>query len=109
MNINFLPKILLEQLEILCKSSDIEICGFINNDKFIECKNLHPDPYHYFLISHEDYLKNIDSILFHSHPHNCDDEGFSAWDIENQQFHCLDMLLYSVNLNRFFYRKYDKD
>jgi proteasome lid subunit RPN8/RPN11 len=109
MNINFLPKDLLNNLVELSKNSNVEICGFIKNNIFVKCDNLHPDPVNYFTISHKEYLKNIDSILFHSHPYKYNDKGFSDWDLENQKYHCLNMLLYSVNLNRFFYKTYDKD
>ncbi len=109
MNINFLPKDLLNNLVELSKNSNVEICGFIKNNIFVKCDNLHPDPFNYFTISHKEYLKNIDSILFHSHPYKYNDKGFSDWDLENQKYHCLNMLLYSVNLNRFFYKTYDKD
>lgn len=92
-------------------NSENEICGFIIKtsnlfDTFIECANLHPDPKNYFLISPKDYILDKECILFHSHPSNARIDGFSDWDIENQKYFLLDMLLYSVNHNKFYYRQH---
>ena len=73
-------------------------------DEFIECDNLHPDPINYFLISPKDCIFDDDVILFHSHPAHCDLIGFSEWDLKNQQYFYLKMLVYSVNNNEFYYK-----
>lgn len=106
MNINYqIHKNTLKLLREKSIDSDKEICGFIvDGEKFIECKNIHPDPYHYFLISPNHYIWGNNVILFHSHPKTCEDEGFSEWDLENQFYFQLKMLLYSVNYDEFYFR-----
>jgi proteasome lid subunit RPN8/RPN11 len=103
---------LLQFLKKKCIESDIEICGFIKKKNntyswFIESKNLHPDPANFFLISPREYIDNEESILFHSHPGHCKTKGFSEWDLENQKYFALTMLLYSVNDDKFYYSYYD--
>jgi hypothetical protein len=65
---------------------------------------MHPDPFNYFLISPKECLFDDDVILFHSHPAHCDLIGFSEWDLKNQEFFYLKMLVYSVNNNEFYYK-----
>lgn len=113
MNINYLQPDILELLKEYSQSND-EICGFIiknedNSYEYINCENLHPEKDKYFLISPKNYLLYNSGILFHSHPIHSDTEGFSEWDIENQNYHCLDMLLYSVKHNKFYYKEYGQD
>lgn len=113
MNINFLQPNLLDELKNYSESEN-EVCGFIvktdeNAYKYINCQNLHPQKDKYFLISPLDYLLYKDGVLFHSHPAHSDTEGFSEWDIENQNYHCLDMLLYSVKHNKFYFKEYGHD
>lgn len=94
--------------------SDNEVCGFVvknknNQYQFVNCENLHPEKDKYFLVSPSQYLLYHDDILFHSHPITCESEGFSDWDLENQNYHCLDMLLYSVKYDRFYFKEYGTD
>ena len=94
-----------------CNSVE-EICGFLikTSDKFdffIECQNLHPDSSNYFLISPKEYIWDKECILFHSHPKHAILDGFSDWDLENQKYFALDMLLYSVNKDKFYISLYD--
>ena len=103
---------ILSALKKKSLDSDKEICGFIKfsndcDEYFEECENLHPDPFNYFLISPRQYIQNQNSILFHSHPKHCKSYGFSDWDLENQKYFTLDMLLYSVNDDKFYFKKYD--
>lgn len=113
MTINYqLKDDFLFMLKKKCQSSNKEICGFIklsNNfySDFVECENLHPDPFNYFLISPKQYIENQNSILFHSHPDHCENKGFSDWDLENQKYFALDMLLYSVKDDEFYFKAYD--
>lgn len=96
------PKEVLNQLKEKSDSSEIEIIAFIYNDLSIEyVDNIHPDPHNYFLTSPE---KNPDKdfILFHSHVKK---GGFSDWDIENQEFHQKNMLLYDKIDEKFYYRE----
>ena len=104
-----LKKELSELLKQKSINSEKEICGFLIKqndvyDEFIECDNLHPDPINYFLISPKDCLFDDAVILFHSHPAHCDLIGFSEWDLKNQQYFYLKMLVYSVNNNEFYYK-----
>ena len=88
-------------------NSNLEVCGFILNNEFVECKNIHPDPKNYFLISPKDIpwdKLDDNTLLFHSHPEHATVDGFSKWDIENQFYFQLKMLLYSVKYNRFYFR-----
>lgn len=106
MNINCqIPKNLLDKLKNISINSDKEVCGFIiNNEKFLQRNNIHPDPQNYFLISPDSCVWGHDVILFHSHPKSCADNGFSSWDLENQFYFQLKMLLYSVNNDRFYFK-----
>lgn len=102
-------KELIELLKYKSKNTNEEICGFLIKkngvyDTFIECKNLHPDPINYFLISPKEYIFDDGVILFHSHPNHSDLKGFSDWDLENQKYFYLDMLVYSVNNDSFYYK-----
>ena len=97
---------LLKQKSI---DSNKEICGFLIKkdsiyDQFIECNNVHPDPINYFLISPKECIFDDDVILFHSHPAHCDLIGFSEWDLKNQEYFYLKMLVYSVNNDEFYYK-----
>ena len=98
---------LLDELRELSKASKIEVCGFIiykNNDCYYKsCKNLHPDGSNFFVIDPKECVFE-NSILFHSHPQHVDLDGFSDWDLENQRYFCLPMLLYSVNRDVFYYK-----
>ena len=98
---------MLDKLKELSISSDIEVCGFLTkeNDDYTykPCKNIHPDPFNYFIIDPKECLFK-DTILFHSHPKHVDLDGFSDWDLENQQYFYLPMLLYSVNKDAFYYK-----
>jgi len=97
---------LLNELKDLSKSSDEEICGFIvDKNKFINVNNIHPDPKNYFLISPSDYIWGDEIILFHSHPKQIEVNGFSKWDLENQFYFNLKMLLYSVKYDRFYFKE----
>jgi hypothetical protein len=103
-------KNILDYLKKISIESDIEICGFIkSNDglynEFEKQENMHPDPKNYFIISPRSMIKNEDSILFHSHPPHALEKGFSDWDLENQEYYYLDMLVYSVNNDEFYYKK----
>lgn len=98
---------ILSELKLLSINSDREICGFIiKNDSgysYKSCVNIHPDPINYFLIDPKECVfKN--SILFHSHTINSNIDGFSEWDLENQKYFYLPMLLYSVNKDKFYYK-----
>lgn len=108
MNIDCLTPELLNELKEISINSEEEICGFLiksNDDYFFKrCKNIHPDPKNYFLISPKEYNFDDGTIVFHSHPKNPDDKGFSDWDLENQFYFCLPMLLYSVINNEFHYK-----
>jgi len=42
--------------------------------------------------------------LFHSHPAHSNLIGFSDWDLKNQQYFYLKMIVYSVNNNEFYYK-----
>lgn len=98
-------KDLLEKLKKISINSEKEICGFIvDNKKFLQCENIHPDAENYFLISPSACVWGDDVILFHSHPRKCAENGFSDWDLENQFYFQLKMLLYSVNNDRFYFR-----
>ena len=104
MTINFPDKLLFE-LKDLSVASDIEIVGFIDkNNQFYQKKNIHPDSKDYFLINPKEYTSLDDLVLFHSHPKHIDLKGFSDWDLENQKWSCLPMLLYSVNNNEFYFK-----
>jgi len=98
---------LLHDLRKLSRASKIEVCGFIvfENDQqyYKSCKNLHPDPSNFFVIDPKECVFR-NSILFHSHPEHVIIDGFSDWDLENQQYFCLPMLLYSVNKDEFYYK-----
>ena len=102
-------KELLEILKQKSVNSTTEICGFLikkNNvyDEFIECINVHPDPVNYFLISPKECLFDDAVVLFHSHPAHSNLIGFSDWDLKNQQYFYLKMIVYSVNNNEFYYK-----
>lgn len=105
-------KNLLKKLKQISIISDDEICGFLIKEKnmyvdYIPCANLHPDKKNFFLINPSSYVFNEEIGLFHSHPKHCLLNGFSEWDLENQKYFCLDMLLYSVNNDKFYFQKYD--
>jgi proteasome lid subunit RPN8/RPN11 len=98
-------KNLLDELKKISIDSDEEICGFVvGGNTFIKCENIHPNPKDYFLISPNEYIWEDDIMLFHSHPKHIDINGFSDWDIENQFYFQLKMLLYSVKHNEFYFR-----
>ena len=96
---------LLKVLKRLSLESEKEICGFIYDEKFIEKENIHPDPFNYFLISPKECIWKNGSVLFHSHPRHIETAGFSEWDLENQCFFDMDMVLYSVNNDEFYYKE----
>ena len=73
-------------------------------DEFIECVNMHPDPVNYFLISPKECIFDDDVVLFHSHPAHSNLVGFSDWDLKNQEYFYLKMIVYSVNNNEFYYK-----
>ena len=98
-------KLLLELKEKSVGSSK-EICGYLKNEIFYERKNSHPYPEKYFLIDPSSCMWGEDVVLFHSHPDKNELIGFSDWDMENQKFFCLDMVLYSVNNDEFYYMSY---
>lgn len=100
---------ILDLLMYKSANSINEICGFLIKkngvyDSFKECSNIHPDPQNYFLISPKECIFDGDPILFHSHPISSDLEGFSEWDLENQQYFYLQILVYSVKNNKFYYK-----
>lgn len=102
---------ILIYLKNLSVSSEEEICGFLIKDdhlysKYIPCINVHPDKKNFFLINPSEYILDRDVMLFHSHPIHSVLDGFSEWDTENQKYFCLDMLLYSVNKDKFYFQKY---
>ena len=110
MTMNYLAKIknnkvLLSVLKEKSLKSKKEICGFIYREKFIEKENIHPDPVNYFLISPKECIWQDDCVLFHSHPAHIKGAGFSEWDLENQYFFNMDMVLYSVNNDEFYYKE----
>lgn len=96
--------LLLDLKKYSC-SSDEEICGFIMNCEFFARKNIHPDPFNFFLIDPKDYMLEENVIVFHSHPKHIEKNGFSDWDLENQRFFDRDMVLYSVYNNEFYYKQ----
>jgi len=98
-------KVLLNVLKEKALNSDKEICGFICDGKFIEKENIHPDPVNYFLISPKECIWEDGVVLFHSHPVHIERAGFSEWDLENQYFFNMDMVLYSVNNDEFYYKE----
>jgi len=98
-------KDLLSYLKKCSSSSEEEICGFIKDMVFYKVKNSHPDPRNFFLIDPLECIWGNDIVLFHSHPNHIELEGFSDWDLENQKFFSLDMVLYSVNNDKFYYNK----
>ncbi len=102
-------KELLEILKQKSINSNTEICGFLIKkntiyDEFIQCVNMHPDPVNYFLISPKECIFDDDVVLFHSHPAHSNLIGFSDWDLKNQQYFYLKMIVYSVNNNEFYYK-----
>lgn len=104
-----IKKELKELLKNKSIHSENEICGFLIKkndiyDEFIECDNLHPDPINYFLISPKQCIFEDDVILFHSHPAHSKLIGFSEWDLQNQNYFYLKMLVYSVNNDEFYYK-----
>lgn len=107
-NYQDLDKNLLDELKNLSISSDEEICGFLikidNNYCFKQVKNMHPNAKSFFLISPKDVIYNDDCIVFHSHPNHVKNKGFSDWDLENQKYFYMPMLLYSVNNDEFYYK-----
>ena len=107
-NYQDLNKNLLEELRKESLSSDDEICGFLvkknNNDYFKKMVNMHPNPKNFFLISPKESDYSDGCIVFHSHPERVKEKGFSEWDLENQKYFYLPMLLYSVNNDEFYYK-----
>lgn len=102
-------KYILDLLEKESIKSSEEICGFIiDGEKFVMCKNMHPDPKNFFLIDPKDCIWEENVVLFHSHPKHAKEEGFSSWDLENQAYSGFPMLLYSVNNKKFYFKNYDK-
>ena len=101
-------KEILDLLKNLSEKSKKEVCGYISSSGvFYEKENVHPDPENFFLIDPKECMWEDDIIIFHSHPDKITHEGFSEWDIENQFYFQLDMLLYSVNNKKFYYKKND--
>ena len=100
-------KSLLKKLIKISIPSKKEICGFILGGDFLQKENIHPDPERFFLVNPCDCVWDEGVVLFHSHPDNIKLKGFSDWDLENQKYFELDMLLYSVNNNKFYFKKYD--
>lgn len=98
-------KSLLLELKKYSCSSDKEVCGFIVDCKFIAKKNVHPDPLNFFLIDPRDYIWGENVVVFHSHPEHVKKVNFSDWDLENQKFFNMDMVLYSVYNNEFYYKE----
>ena len=66
--------------------------------------NVHPNPKNFFLISPKQTIYSEDCIVFHSHPKHVKEKGFSEWDLENQKYFYMPMLLYSVNNDEFYYK-----
>ena len=98
-------KVFLKTLSI---DSDCEICGFIRGGRFMQKTNIHPDPKNFFLIDPKECIWENDVVLFHSHPEHVEIKGFSQWDLKNQECFDLDMVVYSVKNNEFYYKeKYD--
>lgn len=105
-NLNrFFEKELLNSLKLKSVGSKAEICGFIVNGNFFEKRNHHPDKENFFLISPKDCLWGDSVVLFHSHPKHIKEKNFSSWDLTNQYYFNLDMLLYSVNNDEFYFNK----
>jgi proteasome lid subunit RPN8/RPN11 len=108
MNIKCLEQVnkkILEELTQKSKISKKEICGFVvDNKKFIEVENVHPIANKFFLIDPKNYIWGDDVILFHSHVDEESENGFSTWDLENQFYFQLKMLLYSVKYDRFYFK-----
>lgn len=100
-------KKLLKELKLKSQSSKKEVCGFIKEGEFIEKNNYHPDPENFFLIDPTDCIFDENVVVFHSHPDHVLEKGFSEWDLENQHYFQMDMLLYSVNNNKFYFKKND--
>ena len=107
-NYQDLDKSILEELRKESLSSDDEICGFLikknNNYYFKKMINIHPNPKSFFLISPKESNYSDGGIVFHSHPEHVKEKGFSEWDLENQKYFYLPMLLYSVNNDEFYYK-----
>ena len=91
-----------EILEYLVSCYPEEGCGIILNKKgklkFIPCKNEAEDPFNYFKIPAEEYIKasmlgDIHAIV-HSHPD--DEEGLSEKDIATSNFLGITYIAYSV-------------
>jgi len=102
---------LLLYLKKISISSEEEVCGFLIKkqdlySEYISCNNVHPDKRNFFLINPSEYILDKEIAIFHSHPSHSMLDGFSEWDIENQKYFCLDMLLYSVNKDKFYFKKY---
>lgn len=107
-NYQDLDNAILEELKKESVSSEEEICGFLikqeNSYVFRKKTNLHPNPKSFFLISPKETVYSKECIVFHSHPKHVKEEGFSDWDIENQKYFYMPMLLYSVNNDKFYYK-----
>lgn len=97
-------KKILELLREKSINSNKEICGFIVDGKFIETTNIHPHPEYYFLINPNECIWGDNVILFHSHIKENENLGFSEWDLENQFYFQLKMLLYSVKYDEFYFK-----
>lgn len=102
-----IPEKIKNQLIELSESSEEEICGYICEEVFFKKKNVHPEPRNHFLIHPLDCVWDKKAILFHSHPDHIKRKGFSEWDLENQTYFEMDMLLYSVNNKEFYFKNYD--
>jgi|TARA_X000001036_G_scaffold226243_1_gene211644 proteasome lid subunit RPN8/RPN11 len=98
-------KFLFNDLKSKSLESEKEICGFVLNGKFVQRTNMHPDPVNHFLISPKECIWGEDVVVFHSHPSHVEEKGFSEWDLENQKFFYMDMLLYSVNEDEFYFKE----
>lgn len=108
MDIGFpVRKQILYKLKKISIESEKEVCGYVINNEFLQKENIHPDPFRYFVISPNECIWAKDAILFHSHPLKADIKGFSEWDLENQFYFQIDMLLYSVKYNRFYFKRND--
>ena len=80
-----------------------ESCGFVlSNDEVVLCENKSNSPESQFVISPEDFLKNINNgarFVFHSHPNGSED--FSPADKFYQEQYSLPLIVYSIKGDAF--------
>ena len=80
-----------------------ESCGFVlSNDEVVLCDNKSNSPESQFVISPEDFLKNINNgarFVFHSHPNGSED--FSPADKFYQEQYSLPLIVYSIKGDAF--------